>query len=45
MSSQVPLAGGKMAYTGRVGEQLSVDEGKQAAQLAALVVIARILPA
>ncbi|WP_272945687.1 hypothetical protein [Paraburkholderia mimosarum] len=29
----------------RVGEQLCVDEGKQAAQLAALVVIAQILPA
>ncbi|WP_431822384.1 RidA family protein [Burkholderia sp. F1] len=42
VSGQVPLAGGKMAYTGRVGEQLTVDEGKRAAQLAALNVLAQI---
>ncbi|PCE24755.1 RidA family protein [Burkholderia ubonensis] len=42
VSGQVPLAGGRMAYTGRVGEQLTLNEGKQAAQLAALNVLAQI---
>jgi len=42
VSGQLPLVDGKIAYTGRVGEQLSVDEGKHAARLAALNVLAQI---
>ncbi len=40
-TGQLPLVDGKVAYTGRVGEQLSVDEGKHAARLAALNVLAQ----
>ncbi|HIC7207663.1 RidA family protein [Burkholderia stabilis] len=42
VSGQLPLADGRVAYTGRVGEQLSVDEGRDAARLAALNVLAQI---
>ncbi|MBA9895592.1 RidA family protein [Burkholderia cepacia] len=42
VSGQLPLVDGKVVYTGRVGEQLSVDEGKHAARLAALNVLAQI---
>ncbi|AOI82529.1 RidA family protein [Burkholderia cepacia] len=42
VSGQLPLVDGKVAYTGRVGEQLSVDDGKHAARLAALNVLAQI---
>ncbi|MCA8370628.1 RidA family protein [Burkholderia contaminans] len=42
VSGQLPLVDGKVACTGRVGEQLSVDEGKHAARLAALNVLAQI---
>ncbi|OXJ03027.1 MULTISPECIES: RidA family protein [Burkholderia] len=42
VSGQLPLVDGKIAYTGRVGEQLNVDEGKHAARLAALNVLAQI---
>ncbi|NTZ83317.1 RidA family protein [Burkholderia metallica] len=42
VSGQLPLADGKVAYTGHVGEQLSVDDGKHAARLAALNVLAQI---
>ena len=42
VSGQLPLVDGKVAYTGRVGEQLSVDNGRHAAQLAALNVLAQI---
>jgi enamine deaminase RidA (YjgF/YER057c/UK114 family) len=42
ISGQVPLSEGKMAYTGRVGDTLSVEEGKRAAQLAALNALAQI---
>ncbi|MGU7780073.1 RidA family protein [Burkholderia sp. PU8-34] len=42
ISGQVPLADGKMAYAGRVGEQLSVEEGQRAARLAALNVLAQL---
>ncbi|MGU7769112.1 RidA family protein [Burkholderia sp. MR1-5-21] len=42
ISGQVPLADGIMAYAGRVGEQLSVEEGQLAARLAALNVLAQI---
>lgn len=42
VSGQLPLVDGKLAYAGRVGERLSVDEGRHAAQLAALNVLAQI---
>lgn len=42
VSGQLPLVDGKVAYSGRVGEQLSVDDGKHAARLAALNVLAQI---
>jgi len=42
VSGQLPLVDGRIAYTGRVGEQLSVDEGRHAARLAALNVLAQI---
>jgi enamine deaminase RidA (YjgF/YER057c/UK114 family) len=42
ISGQVPLSEGKMAYTGRVGEQLTLEEGQRAAQLTGLNVLAQI---
>ena len=42
ISGQVPIVDGKPRWTGRVGEQLTLEEGQQAAQLAALNVLAQI---
>lgn len=42
ISGQVPLADGKIAYMGRVGEELTVEDGRRAAQLTALNVLAQI---
>ena len=42
ISGQLPLAHGKLVYTGRVGAELSEAQGKDAAQLAALNVLAQI---
>jgi enamine deaminase RidA (YjgF/YER057c/UK114 family) len=42
ISGQVPLADGKLLWTGRVGDKLTVDEGKQAARQTALNVLAQI---
>ncbi|MCC8404630.1 RidA family protein [Paraburkholderia sp. MMS20-SJTN17] len=42
ISGQVPIANGKIVYTGRVGKELTIDEGKRAAELAALNVLAQI---
>ncbi|MGF6633123.1 RidA family protein [Paraburkholderia sp. MM6662-R1] len=42
ISGQVPLSDGKMVYSGRVGENLTLEEGRKAAQLAALNVLAQI---
>ncbi|MGF6697195.1 enamine deaminase RidA (YjgF/YER057c/UK114 family) [Paraburkholderia sp. MM5496-R1] len=42
ISGQVPLSDGKMVYSGRVGENLTLEEGRKAAQLAALHVLAQI---
>jgi len=42
ISGQVPIVNGKLVYTGRVGDELSIDEGKRAAQLVALNVLAQI---
>lgn len=42
ISGQVPLADGKLLWTGRVGDTLTVEEGKQAARQTALNVLAQI---
>ncbi|MGF6729163.1 enamine deaminase RidA (YjgF/YER057c/UK114 family) [Paraburkholderia youngii] len=42
ISGQVPLSAGKMIYTGRVGETLTLEQGRKAAQLAALNALAQI---
>ena len=42
VSGQVPLSEGKMVYTGRVGENLTLEQGREAAQLAALNALAQI---
>jgi enamine deaminase RidA (YjgF/YER057c/UK114 family) len=42
VSGHLLLVDGKLAYTNRVDERPSVDDGRQAAQLAALNVLARI---
>ena len=42
ISGQLPLRDGKVVWQGQVGRDLSVAEGKQAAQLAALNVLAQI---
>jgi enamine deaminase RidA (YjgF/YER057c/UK114 family) len=42
ISGQVPLRDGKLVYTGRVGDQLTLNDGRQAAQLTALNVLAQI---
>ena len=42
ISGQLPMSNGKLAYVGRVGAELSEADGKAAAQLAALNVLAQI---
>ncbi|SOZ17657.1 conserved hypothetical protein, YjgF_like1 domain [Cupriavidus taiwanensis] len=42
ISGQLPLQDGKVIWEGQVGKDLSVDEGKRAAELAALNVLAQI---
>lgn len=42
VSGQLPLRDGKVVCTGQVGKDLSIAEGKQAAELAALNVLAQI---
>jgi enamine deaminase RidA (YjgF/YER057c/UK114 family) len=42
LASQHPARDGKYVLRGRVGHELSIVEGKEAASLAALVVLARI---
>lgn len=42
ISAQVPIQNGQRRYTGRVGAELSVEEGRAAAQLSALNVLAQI---
>ncbi len=44
-SGQLPLADGVMKYTGRVGEDLTTEQGFQAARLAAINAIAQLLDA
>ncbi len=42
ISGQIPLIDGKPAYVGRLGESLSEEEGVQAAELAALSLLAQL---
>lgn len=42
ISGQVPLRDGRMAFAGRVGESRTLEEGKEAAEIAALNVLAQI---
>ncbi len=42
VSGQVPLRNGRLVYAGRVGAELTPDQGKAAAELAALNVLAQI---
>ena len=42
ISGQLPMSNGKLAYIGRVGAELSEADGRAAAQLAALNVLAQI---
>jgi len=42
ISGQVPLVDGKVIFTGRVGDEQTVDDGKDAAEIAALNVLAQI---
>jgi enamine deaminase RidA (YjgF/YER057c/UK114 family) len=42
ISGQIPLLDGKPAYLGRLGESLSEEEGVQAAELAALSMLAQL---
>ncbi len=41
-SGQLPWRGGEMAYAGKLGGELSVDEGYQAARLCAINAIAQL---
>jgi enamine deaminase RidA (YjgF/YER057c/UK114 family) len=42
VSGTLPLANGKLAVTGRIGESLSVAQGQEAARLAALNALAAV---
>ncbi|MCR4541926.1 RidA family protein [Pseudomonas sp. 18.1.10] len=42
VSGQIPLVEGQPAYTGRLGESLSDDEGTRAAELAALGLLGQL---
>jgi len=42
ISGQLPLANGKVVWQGQVGRDLTLEEGKRAAELAALNVLAQI---
>jgi len=42
LSGTLPIAGGKLAFTGRLGENLTVAQGQEAARLAALNALALV---
>ncbi|MEE9140660.1 MAG: RidA family protein [Alphaproteobacteria bacterium] len=42
VSGQLPIAGGKVVYTGRLGAELSLADGQQAARLCGLNLIAQV---
>ena len=41
-SGMLPIVDGKLAFTGRLGENLSVEQGREAARLAAMNVLALV---
>lgn len=41
VSGQLPLANGKIAFTGKVGAAISAEEGKEAAKLCAINILAQ----
>ena len=42
VSGTLPLANGRLAFSGRLGDELSVEEGREAARLAALNALAAV---
>jgi len=42
VSGQVPVLGGELKYLGRVGMEISVEEGQQAARLCALNILSQL---
>ena len=42
VSGQIPLKDGKVAFTGKIGESLSVEVGQQSTRLCALNVLAQV---
>ena len=42
VSGQLPMADGRVAWTGRVGEALDIEEGQQAARLCAINMLAQL---
>jgi enamine deaminase RidA (YjgF/YER057c/UK114 family) len=42
VSGQLPMADGRVAWTGRLGEALDIEEGQQAARLCAINVLAQL---
>lgn len=42
VSGQLPMADGKVAWTGRLGEALDVEEGREAARLCAINMLAQL---
>ena len=42
LSGTLPIVDGKLAFTGRLGESLSVEQGREAARLAALNALALV---
>jgi len=42
ISGQLPIKDGRIIYTGKLGDELCVEEGKQAAELCALNILSQI---
>ena len=42
VSGQLPMSGGQVAWTGRLGEALDIDEGRAAARLCAVNMLAHL---
>ncbi len=42
VSGQIPMRDGKFVYTGRLGDDLSLEDGQQAARLVGLNIIAQV---
>jgi len=42
VSGQIPLVDGKVAFTGKVGQQVSVEQGQQAARICLINLVAQV---